>query len=105
MHIGAQASVGDEHIARLSGRVDRLHPGEIVGEQGRDDQLEERPSARMKEPQQVCHGNAAPWPLHIRLAERLLQGWGIRHRAARAIDEEGEMHRPPPVVHGVARHG
>jgi hypothetical protein len=43
--------------------------------------------------------------LHRRLAERFLQSWGIGHRAARAIDEEGTMALPPPVVQGRSLHG
>ena len=49
-----------------------LHLGEIVGEEGRDDQLQEHTGARMEEPQEVGHGKAAPRPLLRRLAKRLL---------------------------------
>ena len=82
----------------------RLHLGEIVGEEGRDDQLQEHPGARMEQPQEVRHGKAAPRPLLRRLAERLLQGRGIGHGAARAIDEKGAMAMPPPFVQGGALH-
>ena len=34
--VGTQTPIGDEDVPWVSGRVDRLHPGEIVGEQGRD---------------------------------------------------------------------
>jgi hypothetical protein len=59
--------------------VHLLHLGQIVREEGRDDQREERPGAGMEEPQEVRHGNATPRPLLGRLAERLLEGWGIGH--------------------------
>ena len=47
----------------------RLHLGEIVGEEGRDDPLQEHPGAGMEEPQEVGHGKATPRPLLGRLAE------------------------------------
>ena len=52
--------------------MDRLHPGEIVGEEGRDDQLQEQTCAGMEEPQQPGDGKAATRALLRRLAERLL---------------------------------
>ena len=58
----------------------------------------------MEEPQQVRHGKAAPRPLLRRLTERGLEGRRIRHRACRAIDEEGAMPMPPPVVRGGSLH-
>jgi hypothetical protein len=79
--------------------------GEIVGEKRRDDQFQEHPGARMAQPQQSRHGKAAPRSLLCRLAERVLEGRSIGHRTARAIDEEGAMARPSPVVHGGSRHG
>jgi hypothetical protein len=43
-----------------------------MGAEGRDHPLQEEPGARVEQPQQPYHGNAAPWPLHRRLAERPL---------------------------------
>jgi hypothetical protein len=77
-----------------------VHLGKIMGEEGRNDQLEEYTGAGMEQPQQSCHGEAASWPLPRRLAEGILEGRRIGHRAPRAIDEEGAMPMPPPVVHG-----
>jgi hypothetical protein len=105
MGVGTQAPIGDEHVSRLSGRVDRLHPGEVVGEEGRDHPRQEHTGACMKQPQEPSDGNAAPGPLLRRLAERVLEGRRIGHGAARAIDEEGVMSMPPPVIHGGSLHG
>src|SRR5919198_3394595 len=85
--------------------MDRLHPGEIVGEEGRDDQLEEHTGARMAQPQQSRHGEAAPRPRLCWLAEGLLEGRGIGHGTARAIDEKRAMAMPPPFVQGGSLHG
>jgi hypothetical protein len=80
--------------------MDRVHLGEIVGEEGRDHKLEEHTGAGMEEPQQPGDGKAAPRPLLRRLAERFLEGGRIGHGASRAIDEKGAMAMPPPFVHG-----
>jgi hypothetical protein len=68
-------------------------------------QLQEHTGARMEEPQEVRHGNATPRPLLCRLAERVLEGGSIGHRASGAIDEQGAMTMPPPFVQGGALHG
>jgi hypothetical protein len=52
--------------------MDRLHVSEIVGDEGRDHQLQEHPGAGVEQPQEVGHRKAAPRPLHYRLAERVL---------------------------------
>jgi hypothetical protein len=57
----------------------RLHLGEIVGEEGRGDELEEHTGAGMEQPQEPSHGEATPRPLPRRLAERLLESRGIGH--------------------------
>src|ERR671924_1339863 len=84
--------------------MDHLHPDKIVGEEGRDDQLQEHTGARLEEPQEPSDGKAAPRPLLRRLAERVLSGRGIRHGASRAIDEKGAMTLPPPFVQGGSLH-
>jgi hypothetical protein len=72
MRIGTQAPIGHQHIPCVQARMDRLYVGQVMGQQGCDDQLEEHPGARMEEPQEVRQGNAAPQPLLGRLAECLL---------------------------------
>jgi hypothetical protein len=52
----------------------------------------------MEEPQQPGDGEAAPRPLHGRLAERLLSRRGIRHGAAGPIDKKGAMSQPTPFL-------
>jgi hypothetical protein len=79
MRVGTQAPLGDEHVSWVSGRVDRLHLGEVVGEEGRDHQREEHTGARMEQPQKMRHGKAAPRPLLRRLAKRVLKGRGVGH--------------------------
>jgi hypothetical protein len=98
MGVRTQAPSGHEHVPWGSAWMHRLYPGEIVGEEGRDDELQEEPGAGMKEPQQPRHGNAAPRLLHRRLAERLLEGRRIGHGAPRAVDEKGAMPVPPPLI-------
>jgi hypothetical protein len=50
MGLGAEAPIGHEHVPFLSAGMDRLHPGQIVGEKGRDDPRQDHPSARMEQP-------------------------------------------------------
>lgn len=63
MGIGTQPPIRYEHILGCSQGVHLLHLGEIVGEEGCNDQLQEHTGARMEEPQEVGHGEAAPRPL------------------------------------------
>ena len=102
MGIGTQTPIGHEHIVWLSARMDRLHPGNIVGKKGCDDRLEEHTRAGMEQAQQARHGQAAPRPLLRRLAEGGLQGRGIGHGTSRAIDQTRAMALPPPFVQGGA---
>src|SRR4030095_10851544 len=81
-----------------------LHLGQIVGEEGGDDQLQEHTSACMEQPQEPSDGKATPRPLLRRLPERLLHGWSVRPRAPRAIDHKGAMAMPPPFVQGGLLH-
>jgi hypothetical protein len=78
----------------------RLHLSQVVGEERRDDQLQEHTSARREQPQPSRHGQAAPRPLRCWLAARVLQGRGIGQGASRALDEKWTMALPPPVVQG-----
>jgi len=85
-------------------RMHRLHLSQVVGEEGRDDQLEEHTAAGMDQPQEAGDGNAAPRPWRRRLAKRLLSGRRSGHGAARAIDHNGAVARPSPVVQGGLLH-
>ena len=103
MGIRTQAPIRHQHIPCLQARMDRLHLSQVMREEGRDDQLQEHPRARMEEPQQPGDGNAAPGALHCRLAERVLSRRGIRHRAARPIDQTGAIAGPLPFIKGEHR--
>jgi hypothetical protein len=105
MGIGTQPSGGYEHVTRWSARMDGLHVGKIMGEEGCHDELQEESGVGMAQPQQPRHGDAAPRPLHRRLAEHFLEGRSIGHRASRAIDETGAMARPPPFTRDGGLHG
>jgi hypothetical protein len=72
MGIRARAPIGHQPIPGVSARMDRLSPGQVMGEEGRDDELQEHPGARLEQPQEPGHGEAAPGPLPYRRAERLL---------------------------------
>jgi hypothetical protein len=85
--------------------VDRLHLSAIVAAQGGDHQLQEHSGAGMAQPQESRHGTAAARPLHVRLAEAVLEGRRIGHRAARSVAEEGAMPMPPPAVQTRSLHG
>ena len=63
MRRGAQAPSGHEYIPCLEGWRHRLHVGQVVGQEGCDHELQEHPGARMEQPQEMRHRNAAPWPL------------------------------------------
>ena len=101
---GTEAPIGHEHVPFLSARMHGLHRGQIVGEEGRDDQRQEQTSAGMEQPQEPSDGEAAPRSLLRRLPERLLHGWSVRPRAPRALDQPGAMARPPPFVQGGSLH-
>ena len=96
--VGTQAPIRHQHIPGCSGGVHLLHLGEIVGEEGRDHQLQEQARAGVEQSQPSRHGNAAPRPVLRRLTERLLEGRGIGHGTARAIDQQGAMPVPPPRI-------
>ena len=72
MGVGTQAPIGHEYIPWLEGRMHRLHLSQVVGQEGRDHQLQEHTGARMAQPQEPGDGNAAPRPLLCWLAERVL---------------------------------
>jgi hypothetical protein len=105
MSRGTPSPIGHQDIPCVHARMDRLHPGEIVGQEGRDHQLQEHPGARMEQPQEPGDGQAASRPRLRRLAERVLSGRRIGHGASRALDQQGPMTMPPPVVQGRSRHG
>ena len=98
MCVGTQAAIRHEHIPGFESGVHPLHLGKIVGEERCDHQLEEQARAGVEQPQEVCHGKAAPRPLLRRLTEGLLEGRGIGPGAARAIDQKGAMPVPPPCI-------
>jgi hypothetical protein len=72
MGVRPQAPIGHQHISCVYAWMHRLHVGQVMGEQGRNDQLQEDPGARMAQPQKMRHGKAAPRALLRRLAERSL---------------------------------
>jgi hypothetical protein len=72
MRIRTQAPIGHAHVPWVSGRMDRLHLSEIVGEKGRVRQLQEHTGAGMKQPQEPRDRKAAPTSLLRRLAEGTL---------------------------------
>jgi hypothetical protein len=61
--IGTQTPIRHEPILGCSPGVHLWPLGEIVGEAGGNDPLQEHTGARMAEPQQVGPGEAAPRPL------------------------------------------
>jgi hypothetical protein len=79
--------------------------GELVGEAGGDHPRQEQARAGAAQPQAPRDGTAAPWPLPRRLTERLLEGWGIGHGAAGAIDQAGAMPGPSLFIQGGMLHG
>ena len=102
---GTQAAIGHEHVPWGYARMHPLHLGEIVGEEGCDDELEEQARARLAQPQPSRPGEAAPRALLRRLTAPFLQGWGIGHRAARAIDQQWTRALPSPFVQDGSLHG
>ena len=68
MGIGTEALIGHEHVPGLSARMHGLHPGELVGEEGRDDPRQAHPGARMNSPSNRATGTPHPgrgsvgWP-------------------------------------------
>jgi hypothetical protein len=101
---GTQAPIGHQYITGWSARMDRLHPGKIMGQEGRNDQLQEHTRARMEQSQEPGDGAAAPRPLRRRLAAGGLQGRRIWHGASRALDQNRAMAMPPSFVQGGSLH-
>ena len=62
MGVGTQAPIGHEPIAWWSARMDRRHPGQLVGQKGGNHPRQEHPGARMAPPQESGAGHAAPRP-------------------------------------------
>jgi hypothetical protein len=98
MGLGTQPSVGHDHVTRWYARMDGLHVGKIMGEEGCHDELQEESRVGMEQPQQPRHREVAPWPRPRRLAEGFLEGRRIGHRASRALNETGAMALPPPFT-------
>ena len=61
--LGAQPPIRHEPIPGGEHRVHLRHLGEIVGQEGRDPQLQEHAGARREPPQEMGQGKAAPRPL------------------------------------------
>jgi hypothetical protein len=101
---GTQAAIRHEHSLGCEPGVHLRHLGEIVGEEGCDDPLQEHTGARLEEPPEVGHGAAAPRPRRRRWAEGVLEGRGSRPRAPRALAATGTRAMPSPVVQGGALH-
>jgi hypothetical protein len=53
------------HIALWYARMPRLHQGEVVGEERRDDLRQEHAGTRMEPSQAGRHGHAAAWPTRL----------------------------------------
>ena len=80
--------------------MERRHLGHVVGVPGGREDLQQEACAGMKQGEQVCHGEATPRALPMRLAKVLLQFGRIGHRKTGAIDEERPVASPPPLVVG-----
>lgn len=104
MGIRTQTPIGNQHISFLYARMHCLHLSKVVGEERRDDQLEEHTAAGMEQPQEPGDGKAAPRPLLRWLAKRLLSGRRIGHGASRAIDQQGAVAMPSPFAQGGSLH-
>ena len=58
----------------------------------------------MKQDQQVGNGETAPRQLLAGLAKRVLQHRGVRHGTTGAIDPQGAMAQPAPLVEWLVLH-
>jgi hypothetical protein len=68
--------------------MDVLPVGQIVGQQGRTDQVGEESSTGREEGQQAGDGAATARALRGGRPKLLLPYWGIRHGAARTVDNK-----------------
>ena len=68
--------------------------GHVVRPQGRGDQVQDQTALRIEGRQQMGDGKTAALLLPARLAEAGLQGGGVGHRAARAVDQDRAMAMP-----------
>jgi hypothetical protein len=78
MGVRTQAPIGHQHISCVYAWMHRLHVGQVMGEQGRHDPLQEDPGARMAQPQKLRQGNAAPRARRRRRADSSLEHRGTR---------------------------
>ena len=99
-----QPSIRHEPITGCSTAGAPAAPGRDRGEEGCDHPRQAHTGARLEEPQEVRHGTPHPgrgsvdWPK---------ASWRQEYRgsSSRAIDENGAMTMPPPVVQGGSLHG
>jgi hypothetical protein len=90
----AHPPVGDPHVPGGSGGMDVLPVCQIVAQQGCTDQWGEEPSTGMAEGQQAGDGEATARALRGGLPKLLRPSWGIRHGAARTVDNKRPMSIP-----------
>lgn len=98
MGIGTEPPVRYQHVARLQGRMEGDHLGQIMGTQGSRSYFQHHAGAGMKQRHQMGDGKATTRLLASWLAKMVVQCGGIRHRNTGAIDPKGAMAEPASLL-------
>ena len=98
MDKGAERAISYEHVARAQRRMERRHLGHIMRVPGGHEGLQQEARPSMKQGEQVGHREPTPRALPTRLAKGLLPFRRIGHRETGAVDSEGPVAPPPPLV-------
>ena len=97
---GTERPIPHEHVARAPRRMARSDLGPIVWVPGGGEGFEQKARPRLKEGEQVGHGEPTPWALSTRLAKVLWEFRRIGPRKTGPVDEERPVASPPSLVIG-----
>jgi hypothetical protein len=97
---GTERTVSHEPVLWAQRRMERRDLGHVVGVPGSREHLQQEARPRMKEGEQVSHGEPTPRTLPARLAKVRLQVRRIGHRKTGPVDQECPVAPPPALIVG-----
>ena len=97
---GAERAIAHEHLLWAPRRLERRALGQVMGVPGRREHVQQEARARMKQGEQVGHGDTTPRALPTGLATGLLQCWCIGHGNTGPVDQAGPVAPPAALIVG-----